>query len=132
MRNPPRSEGKPSPPAQPPVGPQLGQVEDKAGPPQRPARRPSFLQQVEQRRLGGRVDAAWDPATQPQPSFPSTSMSLTAISLSASDNRATSAFACSNSTSRSRAFTPGRDAANAANAPSLATVRIRMMVDRST
>ena len=51
------------PPAQPAVGPQLGQVEDMAGPPQRPARRPRFLQQIEQRRLRGRVDAAWDPAT---------------------------------------------------------------------
>jgi len=60
------------------------------------------------------------------------SISLTAISFSASDSRATSALASSSSQSRSRAATPGLEAASAANAPSFATVRIRMIVGRST
>ena len=51
----------------------------------------------EQPDLGGRVDAVRDPATQPQPSFPSTSVSFTASSLQASDSRAISAFAASSS-----------------------------------
>ena len=47
--------------------------------------------------LRGRVHAAWDSATQPQPSFPSTRVSLTASSLHASDSLAISAFAASSS-----------------------------------
>ena len=57
----------------------------------------------------------------PEPPFPSSRVSLTANSFTASDSRATSAFAASNSTSRGVFPTPGFDADNAAIAPSLAT-----------
>ena len=57
---------------------------------------------------------------------------MTAISLIASDNRATSASAAASSESRALLPAPGLDADNAASAPSLATVRIRTMVERST
>ncbi len=59
-------------------------------------------------------------------------MSLTAISLSASPKRAASARAASSSKSRSLLRAPGRDLARASIAPSLATVRMRMIVARWT
>lgn len=57
---------------------------------------------------------------------------MTASSFTASDNRATSAFAASSSTSRAVLPTPGLDADSAARAPSLATWRSFMIVERST
>jgi hypothetical protein len=63
----------------------------------RPPAVESVIEQVQQAGLGGRVHPVRDPATQPQPPFPSTSVSLIANSLQASDSRATSAFAASNS-----------------------------------
>lgn len=81
----------------PSVGPDLTDLEHPAGSSDRPARLDGLLDQVEQTRLGGRVDAPGDPATQPQPSFPSTSVSFTASSLQASDNLAISVFAASSS-----------------------------------
>lgn len=45
----------------------------------------------------GRIDAVRDRTGQPQPSFPSTKVSLTASSLHASDSRAISALAASSS-----------------------------------
>ena len=60
------------------------------------------------------------------------SMSLTASSLTASPSRAASALAATNSTSRLACCPPGLDSASAASAPSLATVRSRMIVERST
>lgn len=57
---------------------------------------------------------------------------MTANSFTASDSRATSAFAASNSTSRGVLPTPGFDADKAAIAPSLATWRSFMIVERST
>jgi hypothetical protein len=48
--------------------------------------------------------------------------------LTVSDDRAISAFAASHSTSRPPALIPGRDSANAANAPSFDTCRIRTTV----
>jgi hypothetical protein len=67
----------------------LGQLQHLAGPAQRPAAVQGLLEQVQQAGLGDRVDSARDPATQPQRPFPSTRVSLTSISLSASDSRAT-------------------------------------------
>ena len=81
----------------PAVGPDLPELEDRAGPSDLPARPDGFVDQVEQARLGGRVDAPGDPATQPQPPFPSTSVNFTASSLQASESRAISAFAASSS-----------------------------------
>jgi hypothetical protein len=81
----------------PAVRPYLAELKFVTGPPDRPAAVERLVEQIEQSGLGGRVDPARDPATQPQPPFPSTSISFTAISFSASDNRATSALASSNS-----------------------------------
>ncbi len=60
-------------------------------------RRMGLVEKVEEAGFGGRIDTTWDTATQPQPSFPSTNISLTASSLTASESRATSAFAASSS-----------------------------------
>ena len=73
------------------------ELEVVAGAAQRPAGIECLVEQVEQPGFGGRVDTAWDLATQPQPPFPCTSMSLTAISLTVSESRATSALASSSS-----------------------------------
>jgi hypothetical protein len=54
-----------------------------------------LVQQLKQGALGGRIDPAGDLATQPQPSFPSISISFTAICFSASPSRSASASACS-------------------------------------
>src|SRR5215211_7348505 len=120
------------PPAQPPVHADLAQLQDPAGVSHRPALPACLLEQVQQPGLGGLIHPGRDPATQPQRPFPSISMSLTAISLSASPSRAASALAASSSRSRLACCTPGRDSASAASAPSLATVRSRMIVERST
>lgn len=85
------------PTGQPAVRPNLAELKLGTGPAQRPARVDRLIEQVEQPGLGGRVDPVRDPATQPHPPFPSTSMSLTAISLTVSDSRATSALASSSS-----------------------------------
>lgn len=82
---------------EPAVGPDLAELEDTADASDRPAGLDSFVDQVEQAGLGGRIDAAWDAATQPQPPFPSTNVNRTASSLHASESRATSALACSSS-----------------------------------
>ena len=66
-------------------------------PAQCPARVQRLIEQIEQAGLGGRIHPVWDPATQPQPSFPLTSISFTAISVSVADNRPLSAIACSSS-----------------------------------
>lgn len=63
----------------------------------RPPLLDGLVEQIEQPGLGGRVDPPRDPATQPQRPFPSTSISLTAISVSASDSRFTSDLASSSS-----------------------------------
>lgn len=81
----------------PAVGPDLADLEHPTGSSDRPARLDRLIDQVEQAGLGGRVDAPGDPATQSQPPFPSTRVSLTASSLHASDNLAISAFAASSS-----------------------------------
>jgi hypothetical protein len=72
------------------------------------------------------------PGHSAQRPFPSTSTSLTASSRSASPSRAASARAASSSRSRLACCTPGLDSASAWIAPSLATVRSRMLVERST
>lgn len=81
----------------PPVGTDLAQIEHCAGAPSCPTGIDGFVYEVQQFGLGGRVDPAWDSATQPQPPFPSTNVSLTASSLQASESRATSALAASSS-----------------------------------
>ena len=81
----------------PTVGPDLSELEYPACASDLPARLDGLVDQVEQTRLGGRVDTPGDPATQPQPSFPSTSVSFTASSLQASESLAISAFAASSS-----------------------------------
>ncbi len=75
----------------------LGQVEHRARTTKCPPRSQGLVQRIEQAGLGGRIDSVRDPATQPQPPFPSTRVSFTASSLHASDSRATSALACSSS-----------------------------------
>ena len=79
------------------MSPDLADLEHTARSPDRPAALDSVVEQVQQAGLGGRIDATWDTATQPQPPFPSTSVSFTASSLHASESRATSAWACSSS-----------------------------------
>src|SRR4051794_40246368 len=116
----------------PAVRPDPTELEDLGGAGRGPALGDGLAQQTEQGLLGGRVDSAWDSATQPQGPFPSISINLTASSFTVSDNRAISAFAASNSPSRAGARIPGRDSASAASAPSLATCRIRSTVERST
>src|ERR671913_1615332 len=120
------------PPAQPPVHADLAQLQDSAGVSHRPALPACLLEQGQQPSLGGLIHPGRDPATQPQRPFPSTSISLTAISLSASPSRAASARAASSSRSRLAACTPGLDSDSAWSAPSLATVRSRIIVERST
>ena len=90
-------EGTALPTVQPSVGAAFGELQIVTGPPQRPSGLDSVVEKIEQRSLGGRIDTAWDSATQPQRPFPSTSVSFTAISLSASESRATSALASSSS-----------------------------------
>ena len=82
---------------QPAVPPDLAKLERPAAVADRPTLLDRGIEQVEQPRLGGRVDPVRDSATQPQPSFPSTSVSFTASSLQASDSRAISAFAAASS-----------------------------------
>ena len=93
----------------PAVGPDLTQLQLPARPPEAPALVGGLGDEVEQSFLGDRVDTSGDPATQPQRPFPSTSMSLTAISLRASPRRSASARAASSSRSRSLPWLPGRD-----------------------
>lgn len=82
---------------QPTVGSDLAEPEHLSGAADRPSRLDRLIDQVQQAGFGGRTDAAWDAATQPQPPFPSTNVNFTASSLHASDSRATSALACSSS-----------------------------------
>lgn len=81
--------------ADPAVRPYLAEFEFVADAADRPALLDGLVEQGEQPGFGGRVDPPRDPATQPQRPFPSTSISLTAISVSASDSRLTSALASS-------------------------------------
>ncbi len=79
------------------MGTDLAEVENLCGSSERPPGSEGLVEEVEEAGFGGRIDTAWDTATQPQPSFPSTNVSLTASSLTASESRATSAFAASSS-----------------------------------
>ena len=85
------------PAGEPAVGTDLAELEHATGAADRPPGLDRVVDQVQQACLGGRIDAAWDVATQPQPPFPSTNVNRTASSLHASDSRATSARACSSS-----------------------------------
>ena len=87
----------PRPAGEPTIGPDLADLQHAAGSPDRPPGLDRLIDQVQQAGLGGRIDTVWDPATQPQPPFPSINTSFTASSLHASDNRATSALARSSS-----------------------------------
>jgi hypothetical protein len=79
------------------MDPDLAELKHATSAPQRPTCLDRLVNQVQQSGLGGRIDAAWDAATQPQPPFPSTNVNRTASSLHASESRATSALACSSS-----------------------------------
>ena len=94
-----RPVGQPAagPAGVPAVGADLAESECPAGAADTPAGVEGFVDEIEQPCLGGRIYPARDSATQPQPSFPSTSVSFTASSLQASDSRAISAFAASSS-----------------------------------
>jgi hypothetical protein len=81
----------------PALGAALGKLEDLAGRPVRPALRDGLGEQVEQAGFRVGVDPPRDGAAQPQCPFPSTKVSLTAISFRASDSRAISARAASSS-----------------------------------
>jgi hypothetical protein len=87
----------------------LAQLEVDARAAVLPARRCGPIDQIEHPRLGDRVDAARDAATQSQRPFPSANINRTPISVSASESRATSARAAANSGSTPLALTPGRD-----------------------
>jgi hypothetical protein len=71
----------------------LGELEVAARAAVLPARSGRLIGELKKPGLGGRVDAARNPATQSQRPFPSASMSRTPISFSASDSRAISALA---------------------------------------
>ena len=86
-----------SPAGQPAMRPDLPDLQHTACAADRPATGDRVVEQAQQAGLGGRIDTAWDTATQPQPPFPSTSVSFTASSLQASESRAISALACSSS-----------------------------------
>jgi hypothetical protein len=119
-------------PAPPPPRPPLVQLEIAAGATVLPPISDRSVDQPQQLMLGGHVDAARDPATQSQRSFPSASINLTPISFSASESLAISARASASSGSGPPWRTPGRDAANASNAPCFATPRSFTIVERST
>ena len=91
------SELASGPAGEPAVRSDLAELQKRTGAADRPPCLDRVVDQVQQAGLGGRIDAAWDVATQPQPPFPSTNVNRTASSLHASDSRATSAWACSNS-----------------------------------
>ena len=80
-------------PASPPPRPPLVQLQIGARAAVLPAAGDGLVDQLQQRRLGGRIDAARDRATQSQRSFPSASINRTPISFNASDSRAISALA---------------------------------------
>ena len=97
------------------------------------SRRDRLIDQVEQPVLGGRVDPAGDAATQPQPSFPSTRVKLDRQLLDRLGQPGDLGVGLLEFVVALLApCVPGRDADSAASAPSLATGRIRMIVDRST
>ncbi len=81
----------------PAVGADLADLKRPAGAADTPAGIHGPVDEIEQPCLGGRIHPARDSATQPQPPFPSTSVSFTASSLQASESRAISAFAASSS-----------------------------------
>ena len=89
------------PPVDPAVVADLAQLELVARSPEAPTGVGSVSDEIEQGCLGDLIAAARDSATQPQRSFPSTNINLTAISLGTSPSRATPARAASSS-SRSR------------------------------
>jgi transposase len=67
----------------------------------------SPVDQVQQLVLGDRINAARDPATQSQRSFPSASINRTPISFNASESRAISALASASSRVRAALANPG-------------------------
>ncbi len=91
--------GEPAPTSagEPAMDPDLADLERTAGTTDRPPGLERVIDKPQQGRLGGRIDTAWDTATQPHPPFPSINVNFTASSLHASDSRATSALACSSS-----------------------------------
>ena len=87
-------------PAAPPPRPPLIQLEVDADATVIPHVQHGLIDQFQQPVLGGRLDAARDPATQPQRPFPSANINRMPISLIASVNRAISARSSGASGSR--------------------------------
>ena len=106
-------------------------LEHRAGASCRPALRQGVIDEVQQAGFDAGFDTRGHAGGHPQRSFPSNSVTLTAISLSASPRRATSSRAITSSGSGPSARAPGRDDANASSAPRLATSRARMIVASS-
>src|SRR4051812_27714991 len=102
--------------------PALAELQVRACPAVIPAVVDRAVDELQQRVLDGRIDTPRDPAVQSQRPFPSASMSLTPISLSASESLAISARAAiSSGSGPDLALTPGLEAASASNAPWRAT-----------
>ena len=111
----------------------LRQPEDPARLAKAPTRPGRLSDQLQQPRLDRRLNAGWDAAYQPERVFPRNATNSIACSLTVSSNRAISARAANNSRSTTpRAPPPDRELANAVNAPSRPTRRIRMIVVGST
>ena len=81
----------------PAVGPHLFELELTASAGEAPAGIGGGVEQFQEGLFGGRIHSERDLATQPQRPFPSTSISVTAISLSASPRRSASDRAASSS-----------------------------------
>ena len=118
----------------PPPRPGPVDLEQPADPRQRPPGGDGVVDQGEQRCFDGRIDTSWDRAVQPQLAFPRSAANSMACSTIVAVSRSLSARrrASSDSSARSARGRPGRDAGNAAIAPSLATLRNVMIVVRST
>ncbi len=121
-------------PPRPALHPTAADLQDLAGGPQGPALGQGMVDQGQQAGLPNGVDPGRHRLghRHPEPPIPSSRVNLTANSFTASLSRAISACAPSSSTSRGVLPTPGFDADRAARAPSLATWRNFMIVDRST
>src|SRR3954447_19729781 len=109
------------------------EFEHTADPGQRPAGLHGVVDDAQQDRLGGPVDSSWDRAAQSQAAFPRSAANSMACSTIVACNRVTSAvsLAISVASALDCFGRPGRDACNAAMAPSRAVLRNVMIVERS-
>ncbi len=116
----------------PAVRAHVGELEHRAGPQVRPPLGSRGVDQAQQLELGLGAHALRDRAAKPERCLPRCSDSSTASSFSASDNLAFSARSSSISNCSIDTGRPGREAANAASAPSLASRRSLITVETST